>query len=187
MKLLIFGPPGSGKGTAAAAICNKDKNYVHISTGDILRKEIEDNTELGQKAKVFIDQGHLVSDESLAEIVLNRLKSLNNFILDGYPRTVSQAEFIIKKIQFEGLIWLDVQEDISTGRMLRRGRNDDKIAIINERLKVYHEQTYDVLDFLIKNSTIPMVKINSNCSIKTMSDAVLLSLEDFHQEAIGQS
>lgn len=94
MKLILLGPPGAGKGTQAANIVN-EYNAVHISTGDIFRKNIKENTELGKKAKEYMDKGLLVPDELVVELVADRLKQedvKDGFLLDGFPRTVNQAE-----------------------------------------------------------------------------------------------
>lgn len=101
MKLILLGPPGAGKGTQAANIV-KQYHAVHISTGDIFRKNIKENTELGKKAKDYMDKGLLVPDELVVELVADRLKQddvKNGFLLDGFPRTVNQAEALDKVLE----------------------------------------------------------------------------------------
>ena len=101
MKLILLGPPGAGKGTQAANIVNT-YNAVHISTGDIFRKNIKENTELGKKAKEYMDKGLLVPDELVVELVADRLNQddvQEGFLLDGFPRTVNQAEELDKVLE----------------------------------------------------------------------------------------
>ena len=101
MKLILLGPPGAGKGTQAANIVNEYK-AVHISTGDIFRKNIKENTELGKKAKEYMEKGLLVPDELVVELVADRLKQddvKDGFLLDGFPRTVNQAEALDKVLE----------------------------------------------------------------------------------------
>ena len=91
MNLILLGPPGAGKGTVSYAI--KDQlNLTHLSSGDILREEIKRGTELGKKAEQYISKGQLVPDEDIIDMILNRVQGLNGVILDGFPRTVAQAE-----------------------------------------------------------------------------------------------
>lgn len=104
MKIILLGPPGAGKGTQAKSI-SKKYSIPHISTGDIFRKNISDKTPLGIEAKKYIDEGHLVPDQLTIDIVEDRLKQddcVNGFLLDGYPRTVSQAEALERFLQDEG-------------------------------------------------------------------------------------
>jgi len=101
MKLILLGPPGAGKGTQAANIVNK-YNAVHISTGDIFRKNIKENTDLGKKAKEYMDKGLLVPDELVVELVADRLEQddvKDGFLLDGFPRTVNQAQSLDKVLE----------------------------------------------------------------------------------------
>lgn len=127
MRLILLGPPGAGKGTQAVRIANK-YNIPHISTGDILRKNIKDGTELGKKAKEYIDKGLLVPDELVVAIVEDRLKEedcKSGFLLDGFPRTVNQAEALDKVLNnmntsLHGVINIKVDKSTLVGRAVGR-------------------------------------------------------------------
>ena len=104
MKIIMLGAPGAGKGTQAEKICAK-YNIPHISTGDIFRANIKNNTELGQKAKSYMDQGLLVPDELVVDLVVDRVKAddcRNGYVLDGFPRTIPQAEALDKALAANG-------------------------------------------------------------------------------------
>lgn len=158
LNLIIFGAPGSGKGTQSEYL-EKNYNLYHISTGDVLREEIRKHTPLGETAKRYIDQGHLVPDDLIIEMlkgVISRANGYEGFIFDGFPRTVIQAEALTKMLNESGqevdlLIDLNVPEDMLIDRLLQRGkvsgRSDDNEVAIKQRLQVYHEQTYPVIDY----------------------------------------
>jgi len=114
MKILILGAPGAGKGTQSDII-SKKLNVPHISTGDILRKEISQGTELGKKVKEYVESGRLVPDEIIADILLNELKNdvyKNGYILDGFPRNIDQAKILENKgISFDKVVLIDTSED----------------------------------------------------------------------------
>ncbi|MDR1055512.1 MAG: adenylate kinase [Prevotellaceae bacterium] len=151
--LVLFGPPGSGKGTQAAKLV-ENYNFVHLSTGDVLREEMRKGTPVGLEAKTLIDRGELVPDEVVIEIIRSRIKGLNNvegFIFDGFPRTTRQAEELDKMLEEEGMaidlmITFDVDEDVIISRILERGKDsgradDQNPEIIKNRIKIYHDQT----------------------------------------------
>ena len=158
MKLLIMGPPGVGKGTQAKII--KDKlRIAHISTGELLRQEIAEKTEVGIVAKKYIDQGKLVPDNFLFTIVNERLGQPDckgGYILDGFPRTLNQANGLEKIMVSFGhslhkAISLYADEDALVERLVKRGENsgrsDDTSNIIRNRQKIYWQQTAPLLDF----------------------------------------
>tara|TARA_A100001015_G_scaffold319925_1_gene444533 strand:- start:2224 stop:2823 length:600 start_codon:yes stop_codon:yes gene_type:complete len=158
MKLLIMGPPGVGKGTQAKII--KDKlGIAHISTGELLRYEIAEKTDVGAVAEKYIDQGKLVPDEFLFELVRHRLNEpdcTNGYILDGFPRTLQQAtglEIIMDEFEqfLNNAISLYADEDALVKRLVKRGedsgRSDDTSTIIRNRQKIYWQQTAPLLDF----------------------------------------
>lgn len=150
-QLILFGPPGVGKGTQAEMIALK-LNLFHLSTGEVLRKAVADGTELGRKAKEIMDSGALVPDDIMIGIVRDALKNNDKpagFILDGFPRTIAQAEAL--NILFGELGYNDVRvlnltandaELIS--RLLKRGRSDDTEETIKHRLEVYYSSTAPV-------------------------------------------
>jgi adenylate kinase len=127
MKLLFFGPPGAGKGTQAKKVSEIFK-IEHISTGDILREAVNKGSELGKKVKTIIDKGELVPDEIMNELVKEKIKDLDSFILDGYPRTIEQAKSLDRTLkelnkQIDAVVLIDVPEEEIVNRISsRRGR-----------------------------------------------------------------
>ena len=152
LNIVIFGAPGSGKGTQSERIVAK-YGINHISTGDVLRAEIKNNTELGKIAKGYIDQGQLIPDELIIDILAKTLDSFEDskgVIFDGFPRTIPQAEALKKVLAERGqsvsiMLDLDVPEDELMTRLIKRGqesgRADDNEETIKKRLVVYNEQT----------------------------------------------
>lgn len=150
--IIIFGAPGSGKGTYSDEIVTK-YNMGHISTGDVLRGEISNNTELGKVAKGYIDNGQLIPDNLMIDILAKTYDSLEagkGVIFDGFPRTIAQAEALKKMLDERGhnmgmMIELVVDEETLMARLLNRaveqGRADDNEATIRKRFEVYHAQT----------------------------------------------
>jgi len=146
MKLIFLGPPGAGKGTQAEII-SKKLNLKKISTGDILREEMERGTELGKIAKSYMEKGELVPDEIMIKIIENNIKNLDGFILDGFPRTLNQAIELEKITKIDKVIYLNVSDDEIKKRLLNRGRLDDKPEVIENRIKIYREQTQPLIEF----------------------------------------
>ncbi len=145
-RLLFLGPPGAGKGTQASLIC-KDQSLLHLSTGDLLREEVSAGTKLGQEAELIMNKGELVSDEIVLSMVEKKLtKHSEGWLLDGFPRNLAQAgllEYLLEKISqpIQKVIFIQIDDETLTLRMLSRGRKDDNEEIIRRRLKVYREQT----------------------------------------------
>ncbi|MGI9535232.1 MAG: adenylate kinase [Thermodesulfobacteriota bacterium] len=151
MQIIIFGPPGAGKGTQANFITER-YNVPHISTGDLLREAVKNETETGLHAKSFMDKGELVPDTVVIEIIKQKLANLENnkFMLDGFPRTVAQAEALDNMLEeinlkLDAVIFLDVDDEEVVSRILKRqeieGRQDDSEDVVRNRLNVYKEQT----------------------------------------------
>ena len=152
LNIVIFGAPGSGKGTQSDLI-KANYNLAHISTGDVLRQEIKNETELGNIAKGYIEKGQLVPDDLICDMldnVLETLKDSKGVIFDGFPRTIPQAEALEKILNKRGmdvsvLLDLQVEDKELIERLLERGkisgRSDDNEETIQSRLKVYHSQT----------------------------------------------
>lgn len=153
MKLVFLGPPGAGKGTQAEII-SKKLNLKKISTGDILRYEIEKGTELGKIAKSYAEKGELVPDEIMIKIIEINIKNLNSFILDGFPRTLNQAIELEKITNIDKVIYLNVPDEEIKKRLLSRGRLDDKPEVIENRIKVYKEQTQPLIEFYKKKGIL---------------------------------
>ncbi|MCI7010714.1 MAG: adenylate kinase [Prevotella sp.] len=168
--IVIFGAPGSGKGTQSELIIN-EYGLEHISTGDVLREEIKNETELGKTAKTFIDKGQLIPDELMVDILAHVYdafgKEHKGVIFDGFPRTIPQAEALKKMLGERGhriaaMIELDVPEDILMDRLVKRGqqsgRSDDNEETIKKRLSVYHNQTAPLIEWYQKEGLHHHVK-----------------------------
>ena len=157
MRLIFIGPPGVGKGTQATLI--KDHfDILHLSTGDMLRHEIDNQSDIGLKAKSYMDQGFLVPDDVLLSIMENTLTTLEGIgiVLDGFPRTIPQAEgleaiFNKLDLQIDYVINVHVDKDILVNRLINRaknsGRTDDTEEVIINRQKVYSELTAPLIEF----------------------------------------
>ena len=152
-RLVIFGRQGSGKGTQCVRLVER-YGVVHISTGDMLRAERAAETDLGRKAGEIMDSGGLVGDDIMIPVAKNRIGEADvlasGFVLDGFPRTVDQAEGLFEALGNDGLhaaIVLDVPLDEVTERMKARGRTDDTAEAIEKRLALYEQETRPVLDW----------------------------------------
>ena len=143
-RLVIFGRQGAGKGTQCAFL-TRHYGAVHISTGDMLRAAVAAGTEFGAQARQYMDAGQLLPDEVMVGVVQERLNepdvTANGFPLDGFPRTVPQAEALCAIVDVDLGINLDVAVDVVRARMIDRGRADDTPEIIDERLAAYEAQT----------------------------------------------
>ena len=153
MRLLIFGPPGAGKGTQAQFI-SKHYHIPHISTGDLFREHIRNQTPLGLEAKRFSESGELVPDEVTNEMVRTRLlqeDALGGFLLDGFPRTPSQAEALEQMLgggeKIRAVLNMIVPEEELLKRLSTRGRQDDEIDTIRRRLRIYHDTTEPLAEY----------------------------------------
>lgn len=159
INLILFGPPGSGKGTQAVQLAEK-YDILHISTGDLFRYEMGNNTPLGQKAKSYMDKGELVPDEVTVGMLRNKVEAnpeAKGFIFDGFPRTVAQARALDAMLEEEGqevsaLIALEVDDEEIVARILNRGKSsgrgdDNDESIIRNRIAVYNRETAPVFDY----------------------------------------
>jgi adenylate kinase len=158
--LILFGPPGAGKGTQAVKIAEKF-GWKHISTGDILRAEVSNCTPLGLKVKAGMESGQLVSDDLLIEIMESaflKYSTFSGFVLDGFPRTLNQAHELDKMLMKHGhavslVLALEVDKDELARRLLQRahdqGRKDDTAEVIKHRLVQYQHYTKPLVDYYI--------------------------------------
>lgn len=192
MNLVIFGGPGSGKGTQSARLIDNYGLY-HISTGELLRDHIKRETEIGRTASEYISKGHLIPDDlmiSIIEEVLDReAKDKKGVIFDGFPRTIPQAEELEKFLKSRGtdvhaVIGLEVPDEELTNRLLRRaedsGRSDDNPETIKNRLDVYHYQTQPLREHYInKGKYIPIDGMRN-------VDAVFHSIREGLKEKTGK-
>jgi len=154
VRVLILGPQGSGKGTQARRIAEAH-GVPHVSTGDILREAAANGTELGRRVQPILERGDLVPDELMVDLIRERLAGEDGFVLDGFPRTLAQAEALDAMLDEIGkpldtVILLDVSDEEAMSRMLGRaaqeGRSDDTPDVIANRLRLYHELTRPVVE-----------------------------------------
>lgn len=153
MRIILLGSPGAGKGTQAQFIC-EHYNIPQISTGDMLRAAVKKGSELGLAAKKIMDKGELVPDGIIIALVKHRIKDSdckNGYLLDGFPRTIPQAEAILDDIKIDYVIEVYVNDEEIIKRLVGRRavmqRDDDKEEVIRKRLHVYHQQTEPLIDF----------------------------------------
>ena len=168
--LILFGPPGSGKGTQSEKLVDR-YGLIHLSTGNLLREEIANKTPLGTEAKNFMDKGQLVPDEVVIGMIDNSLdkhKDAKGFLFDGFPRTVAQAQALDKLLELKGteiaaVLALDVSEEELVKRLLKRGEtsgrsDDNNDMVIRERIEQYHRKTAPVADHYKRAGKVVMVK-----------------------------
>ena len=173
--LLFLGAPGAGKGTQAELL-SQNNSYLHLSTGELLRKEIELDTVLGRKVKDTMNRGELVSDQLVLKIVKQNLdKDNQGWILDGYPRTLSQAnslnEVLIEINQpLEVVFYLDIPEEVLIKRLLLRGRKDDTEETIRTRVDIYKKTTEPLIQYFKDLSLLEY--IDADRDLKTISSDI---------------
>lgn len=182
--IVIFGAPGAGKGTQSDFLV-KQYNLTHISTGDLLRKEIAEQTPLGKRIKTIMDEGRLVSDDIVIEMIDNAIAKDNNGILfDGFPRNVAQAETLDKLLQKHNrsltcMVQLDVPREELIRRMLERakvsGRSDDNEETIKHRLVEYENKTLPVAAYYAKQNK--QLKINGFGKIEDISTEIINAID----------
>lgn len=188
LNLVLFGPPGAGKGTQAAKLINK-YNLVHLSTGDIFRANIKGETELGKLAKTYIDKGELVPDEvtiGMLESEVDKSPNAKGYIFDGFPRTTPQAEALNKFLATKNttvslMVALDVAEEELIKRLLERGKDsgradDQDESIIANRISVYNKQTSVVANYY--NEQGKFEKINGVGQIDEIFDRICSAIDN---------
>ncbi|MFZ5431104.1 MAG: adenylate kinase [Bacteroidota bacterium] len=164
LNLVLFGPPGAGKGTQAEYLI-KNYNLIHLSTGDLLRSEIALQSVLGLEAKMFMDRGELVPDKTVIGMIRNKISTnstANGFIFDGFPRTVEQAVALDELLNdlgkpISGMLSLEVDQQELIDRLMKRGqisgRSDDQdLSVIKNRIDVYWNKTAPLVDYYNKQN-----------------------------------
>lgn len=203
MKLVFLGPPGAGKGTQAERIC-KEYGITHISTGEMFRTEIAAKTELGILAASYIDRGELVPDECVIKMVASKVSECSNgFLLDGFPRTLAQAEELSKHVQLDYAVNIDVPKDRLVDRIVRRRschdcdavydvselpdgktcpkcgkvltvRKDDTPEVVEERCHVYEKKTRPIIEYYEKKGQL--ITVNGDQSKDAVTDEIRAAL-----------
>ncbi len=187
LNIVLFGPPGAGKGTQSEKIQTK-YNLIHLSTGDLFRKHLSEGTELGIEAQKFMDEGNLVPDRVVIGMVEEKIAEnmdANGFIFDGFPRTIPQAESLDemlsgRNIPIQVMVSLDVPDDELRTRLLLRGEtsgraDDQNEEKINNRIRVYKEETIPVAEFYQKTGRYQ--SINGVGSIEDIFDRICSTID----------
>ncbi len=182
--LILFGAPGVGKGTQAQILAAK-LHIAHLSTGDAFRKAIAEQTPVGKKAQQYVESGALVPDEIVSQIVAEELRKpeyRSGVVLDGFPRTIAQAEALNKiladlHMHIDAIINLVVPEEVIIDRLVKRGRKDDKPEIIRHRLAIYHQETAPLLEYYRTQTDIPVLTIDGNADIETVNQRILSAIK----------
>ncbi len=184
MKIIFFGPPGSGKGTQAKLI-SETLNIIHLSTGDILRQKLNDETELLSGLKDTISSGNLVSDELLNQIIVEKIKSKNcskGYILDGYPRTINQSKFFLSYLKLEDIdinfifdfkIDFNIVKERIIGRFEEEKRSDDNEDVVKTRLDKYMHETFPASEFFCKKFAKKYFEIDATHSVSEIQMEIM--------------
>jgi adenylate kinase len=190
VNILILGPQGAGKGTQAARIAG-EYGVRHLSTGDMFRAAIAAGTELGQKVKPLLDSGQLVPDEITVALIREQLgETEGGWILDGFPRNLSQAEALDAMLSEVGqpldvIVLLEIADDVARERMLKRaeieGRADDTPEVIERRLATYHEQTEPVVKFYLASGKL--VQVHGERTIDEVWAEIQTALDEVERRA----
>jgi adenylate kinase len=183
MNIILLGPPGAGKGTQAQLL-QEQRGMVQLSTGEMLRAAVASGSELGQKAKAIMDAGELMPDDLMVQMISERIEQpdcAQGFILDGFPRTVPQAEALDrmlgeKEMKLDAVIEVSVADEVLVGRIETRiaqsesVRSDDNVETLRNRLKVYHAQTAPILPYYANGGRLKTV--DGMASIDEVSEQI---------------
>jgi len=170
MKIILIGPPGTGKDTQARFLKNKFGFFI-VSAGDIIREEIKKKSEYGKIFKKFYDKGELYSGDVLCKLILEKIKDKKNIILNGYPRTIAQAKRL--KVGIDKVIYIKTSKENAIKRLMGRGRKDDVKEIIKNRIAVFERETKPLLEFYKDK----LIKINGDKSPKKVFEEILEKLK----------
>ncbi len=178
---MILGGPGAGKGTQAEGICQY-LDIPSISTGEVLREAIANQTSLGQKARPYVEKGELVPDDIMIQFIRQRLLQPDvsqGWLLDGYPRTAFQAEeldFLLEDLgqQLDWAIYLNVPNDVLASRTIQRSRSDDKPLIIRRRIELFYQSTIPILEYYSPRDRL--MKINGNQPAEQVQQEIFTQL-----------
>ena len=187
-RLILFGPPGAGKGTQAVELSDRFA-VPHISTGDLFRAAVSEQTTLGVKAQGYLDRGELVPDDLVIDMIRERLVQPDakaGWLLDGFPRTVPQAHALDELLSsihqgLDRVVNLEVPDAFLLERLLGRGRKDDNEAVIRRRLQVYHDQTAPLIRFYGDRSQL--TDIDGSAPVEDVTAAIQTALTAFFPEA----
>ncbi len=192
MIIILLGAPGAGKGTQSARLV-AERGLTQLSTGDMLRDALARGTELGKQAKAIMDAGKLVADDIILAMIRERLTAStggNGVILDGFPRTIAQAEGLDKMLEEMGLridhvIEIGVDENVLADRIMTRAkesdetRDDDSVEVLQKRLKVYHESTAPIIPYYQNRGKLSVVDgMQSIDAVASAIDAILKTTEE---------
>jgi adenylate kinase len=185
MRVLLIGPPGAGKGTQASRIADHF-DLARIATGDLLREQVANGTELGKVAKQYMDRGDLVPDDIVIEMTRDRMVEASEeggYVLDGYPRTLAQAEAAYRwatarGIQFDLTLYFEIEEDELLARLAGRAReqhrSDDAEETVRHRLEVFAAQTHPLVDYYQRRGIL--VRINAVGPVDAISEEIFATL-----------
>jgi adenylate kinase len=184
MRLIVLAPPGAGKGTQAKRLSG-DYDYPHVETGEIIRTAIKDETTAGRKAKKYVDKGKLVPDEVVVELIEERIEEPDcrqGFLLDGFPRTLPQAEALrdmMSKhdLSLDAALHLDVSDEEVKERLLERGRDDDTPEAIDQRLEEYRNKTAPLIDHYSERNLL--VEVDGEQPIEDVTESIKEKLGEF--------
>jgi adenylate kinase len=194
MRVLLIGPPGAGKGTQATRIA-AHFDLVRIATGDLLRQEVASGSELGRTAKAYIDRGDLVPDDVVIAMTRDRVVQANTdggYILDGYPRTLVQAEAAYRwakarGVPFDLALFFEIGTDELlarlAGRALEEGRSDDTVQTVRHRLEVFERQTYPLLDYYRRRGIL--VRIDAVGPVDAITERIVAVLHWYKAKALA--